>query len=120
MLVAEHAAKNNKCFLMNLSAPFICEFYSRPQDEALKQVLSFLLNFIFTYLTENMEQIALKLAELPKRIRQEDSWDTFVGGFLSQLVGEKSIEECIRAGCYAANVIIQRSGCTYPDKPDFN
>jgi hypothetical protein len=26
----------------------------------------------------------------------------------------------VRAGCYAANVIIQRSGCTYPEKPDFN
>lgn len=46
--------------------------------------------------------------------------DAFVGGFLSQLVLEKPIEECVRAGCYAANVIIQRSGCTYPEKPDFN
>jgi fructose-1-phosphate kinase PfkB-like protein len=46
--------------------------------------------------------------------------DAFVGGFLSQLVHEKSIEDCVRAGCYAANVIIQRSGCTYPEKPDFN
>jgi len=46
--------------------------------------------------------------------------DAFVGGFLSQLVQEKSIDECIRAACYAANVVIQRSGCTYPEKPDFN
>jgi fructose-1-phosphate kinase PfkB-like protein len=46
--------------------------------------------------------------------------DAFVGGFLSQLVQEKSIDECVRAACYAANVIIQRSGCTYPEKPDFN
>jgi adenosine kinase len=46
--------------------------------------------------------------------------DAFVGGFLSQLVHAKSIEDCVRAGCYAANVIIQRSGCTYPEKPDFN
>ena len=45
--------------------------------------------------------------------------DAFVGGFLSQLVLEKPIEECVRAGCYASNVIIQRSGCTYPEKPDF-
>lgn len=44
--------------------------------------------------------------------------DAFVGGFLSQLVKEKPIEECVRAGCYASNVIIQRSGCTYPEKPD--
>lgn len=45
--------------------------------------------------------------------------DAFVGGFLSKLVLEKPIEECVRAGCYASNVIIQRSGCTYPEKPDF-
>lgn len=45
--------------------------------------------------------------------------DAFVGGFLSQLVQEKPIEDCVKAGCYAANVIIQRSGCTYPEKPDF-
>lgn len=45
--------------------------------------------------------------------------DAFVGGFLSQLVQEKPIAECVRAGCYASNVIIQRSGCTYPEKPDF-
>lgn len=46
--------------------------------------------------------------------------DAFVGGFLSQLVHEKSIEDCVRAGCYAAYAIIQRSGCTFPEKPDFN
>ena len=46
--------------------------------------------------------------------------DAFVGGFLSQLVHGKAIEECVRAGCYASNVVIQRSGCTYPEKPDFN
>lgn len=46
--------------------------------------------------------------------------DAFVGGFLSQLVRERPIEDCVRAGCYASNVIIQRSGCTYPEKPDFS
>ena len=47
-------------------------------------------------------------------------WDAFVGGFLSQLVLQKPIEDCVKAGCYASNVVIQRSGCTYPEKPDFN
>jgi adenosine kinase len=45
--------------------------------------------------------------------------DAFVGGFLSQLVCGKSIEECVRAGNYAANIVIQRSGCTFPATPDF-
>lgn len=40
-------------------------------------------------------------------------------GFLSQLVQGKEVGECVRCGNYAANVIIQRSGCTYPDQPDF-
>ncbi|XLR02919.1 hypothetical protein S83_069117 [Arachis hypogaea] len=50
----------------------------------------------------------------------EGAGDAFVGGFFSQLVQEQPIiSEWVRAGCYAANVIIQRSGCTYPEKPDF-
>ncbi|KAL5700085.1 adenosine kinase [Ranunculus cassubicifolius] len=58
---------------------------------------------------------------LPKEklVDTNGAGDAFVGGFLSQLVREKPIEECVRAGCYASNVIIQRSGCTYPDKPSF-
>ncbi|GAA6111111.1 adenosine kinase isoform X1 [Tachysurus ichikawai] len=46
--------------------------------------------------------------------------DAFVGGFLSELVQDKSLEQCIRAGHYAANVIIRHSGCTFPEKPDFH
>ncbi|XP_029465423.1 adenosine kinase isoform X6 [Rhinatrema bivittatum] len=45
--------------------------------------------------------------------------DAFVGGFLSQLVYDRPLEECIRAGHYAANVVIRRAGCTFPEKPDF-
>ncbi|XLR55403.1 hypothetical protein S83_006075 [Arachis hypogaea] len=37
-LVAEHAAANNKVFTMNLSAPFICEFFRDPQEKALPYV----------------------------------------------------------------------------------
>jgi adenosine kinase len=40
--------------------------------------------------------------------------DAFVGGFLSQLVLEKPMTECVRAGHFAARTIIQRSGCTFP------
>uniref|UniRef100_A0A2K6TFM8 Adenosine kinase n=1 Tax=Saimiri boliviensis boliviensis TaxID=39432 RepID=A0A2K6TFM8_SAIBB len=46
--------------------------------------------------------------------------DAFVGGFLSQLVYDKPLTECIRAGHYAASVIIRRTGCTFPEKPDFH
>lgn len=45
--------------------------------------------------------------------------DAWVGGFLSQLALGCSVEECLHGGNYAANVIIKRSGCTFPPKPDF-
>ncbi|KAL0336899.1 UNVERIFIED_CONTAM: Adenosine kinase [Sesamum calycinum] len=63
----------------------------------------------------------LSVIPLPKEklVDTNGAGDAFVGGFLSQLVQERSIEDCVRAGCYAANVIIQRPGCTYPEKPEF-
>ncbi|XP_046370695.2 adenosine kinase 1-like isoform X2 [Haliotis rufescens] len=45
--------------------------------------------------------------------------DSFVGGFLSQLVQGRSIDECVRCGSYAAKAVIQHYGCTFPPKPDF-
>ncbi|XP_076931664.1 adenosine kinase 2-like [Bidens hawaiensis] len=165
-LVGQHVAATNKVFIMNLSAPFICEFFKDAQDKALPYV-----DYVFgnetearTYSkvhgweTDNVEEIAIKISQLPKasgahkritvitqgadpvvvaqdgkvtkypvvflpKEKLDDTngaGDAFVGGFLSQMVLEKPIAECVRAGCYASNVIIQRSGCTYPEKPDFN
>lgn len=45
--------------------------------------------------------------------------DAYVGGFLSGLVHEKDMHYCCQAGAYAASVIVQRSGCTFPEKPRF-
>lgn len=44
--------------------------------------------------------------------------DAFTGGFLASFVQGLDTEACIRSANYAANLIIQRSGCTYPQKPD--
>lgn len=44
--------------------------------------------------------------------------DAFVGGFLARLVLGCDIAECVRAGHYAARVVIQKSGCTFPVLPD--
>jgi len=41
--------------------------------------------------------------------------DAFVGGMLAGLAQGKSMAECVALGNYASNVIIQRSGCTFPD-----
>ncbi|XP_030466760.1 adenosine kinase 2 [Syzygium oleosum] len=164
-LVAEHAAANNKIFMMNLSAPFICEFFKDAQEKALPY-----MDFVFGneteartfskvhgWETDDVEEIALKISQWPKasgtykritvitqgpdpvvvaedgkvkkfpviKLPQEKLVDTngagdaFVGGFLSQLVKQKPVEDCVKAGCYASNVIIQRPGCSYPEKPDF-
>ncbi|KAL5155384.1 Adenosine kinase 2 [Glycine soja] len=231
-LVAEHSAANNKIFSMNLSAPFICEFFRDVQEKALpytdfvfgNETEARTFSKVHGWETDNVEEIAVKISQWPKasgthkRItvitqgadpicvaedgkvkkfpvkllpkeklvdtngaehvhtfavaaalrlscacfrgarvrggaaavlaplcvmletavaihavavrragvsfcrwhsgrvglgRVSPTGDAFVGGFLSQLVQEKPIEECVRAGCYAANVIIQRSGCNH-------
>lgn len=44
--------------------------------------------------------------------------DSFVGGFLSQLYLNKSIDQCVMAGCKLSREVVKRSGCTFPE--DFN
>ena len=58
---------------------------------------------------------------LPKELLVDTNGagDAFVGGFLSQLVLNKPVEECVRAGHYGARTIIQRSGCTFPKECEF-
>ncbi|KAG2318372.1 hypothetical protein Bca52824_011585 [Brassica carinata] len=165
-LVREHAAAHNKVFTMNLSAPFICEFFKDVQEKCLpymdyvfgNETEARTFSRVHGWETDDVEQIAIKISQLPKAtgtykrttvitqgadpvVVAEDgkvkkypvihlpkeklvdtngAGDAFVGGFLSQLVHGKAIEDCVRAGCYASNVVIQRSGCTYPQKPDFN
>ncbi|KAK8950413.1 Adenosine kinase 2 [Platanthera guangdongensis] len=136
-------------FGMNLSAPFICEFFRDAQEKVMPYV-----DYIFgneteaktfskvhgweasgarkriTVITQGSDPVVVAedgkvklfpVILLPKErlVDTNGAGDAFVGGFLSQLVQEKSTDECVRAGCYAANIIIQRSGCTYPEKPDF-
>merc|ERR1712072_870495 len=58
---------------------------------------------------------------LPKEklIDTNGAGDAFVGGFLAALSKDKDIASCCKAGAYAASVIVQNSGCTYPAKPDY-
>ncbi|XP_060559716.1 uncharacterized protein LOC132719811 isoform X2 [Ruditapes philippinarum] len=164
--LAKHSHENGKTFCMNLSAPFLCQFF---KDKML-QVLPY-ADIIFgneteaaTFSKENelgtekIPEIALKMAAMGKEnkdkprmvvitqgdlpvvvayegkveefpiipIKSKDIVDTngagdaFVGGFLSQLVQKKPLATCVKCGNYAANLVIQRSGCTVPEKPDFS
>lgn len=45
--------------------------------------------------------------------------DAFVGGFLAQFIQEKPLEICIRCGIWAAQQIIQQSGCSFVGEANF-
>ncbi|XP_048419539.1 adenosine kinase-like isoform X2 [Stegostoma tigrinum] len=164
--VAKHVSENNKILGLNLSAPFISQFFK----EDLMKIIPY-VDILFGneteaatfareqgFETEDIKEIAKKAQGLPKvnekrqrvivftqgkddtimatadnvtafpvlDIKQDEIVDTngagdaFVGGFLSQLVHDQPLEKCIQAGHYAANVIIRRSGCTFPEAPDFH
>jgi len=57
---------------------------------------------------------------LPKEklVDTNGAGDSYVGGFLAGLVKGLPIADCCKAGAYAASIIVQQSGCTFPGKPD--
>ncbi|XP_074647746.1 uncharacterized protein LOC141903518 isoform X2 [Tubulanus polymorphus] len=75
MEVGKHACEKNKHFMMNLSAPFLCEFFKEPQMQAMPYVDTLFGNeteFLkFSeqqkFNTEDLKEIALKVAALPKK-----------------------------------------------------
>ncbi len=164
--VAQHAAKENKLFSMNLSAPFLCEFFKDPMMQVIPYVDILFGNEseaakfaeVQGFGTTDLKEVAKKIAALPKEnssrsrmvvitqgadptivfengeikefpiiaiaaeniVDTNGAGDAFVGGFLAQLVQKKSLEDSIRCGNYAANFIIQQSGCSLPiGKHDF-
>lgn len=162
--VAKHTIENNKIFCMNLSAPFLIQFFA----DQMAAVMPY-ADFVFGNESEaeaygaakgygsDLKQVALKLAAQPKAsgcrprvvvftqgststivacqgkvteypveplaknqlVDTNGAGDAFVGGFLSQLVQQKPLEDCVRAGHFAARTIIQRSGCTFPKECSF-
>jgi adenosine kinase len=164
LLLAKHCVEKHKTFTINLSAPFLIQFFA----DQMAAVMPY-ADYVFGNESEaaaygaakgygtDLEEIALRLAAEPKacgsrprtvvftqgadatiiayqgtvttypveRLPKEllvdtnGAGDAFVGGFLSQLILGKSMAECVRAGNWAARVIIQRSGCTFPKECDF-
>lgn len=74
LAVGKHAAQTNKCFAMNLSAPFLCQFFKEPMMEALPYVDILFGNeteaVVFAkehnFGTEDLKEIALKISHLEK------------------------------------------------------
>merc|ERR1719265_951308 len=58
---------------------------------------------------------------LPKEklVDTNGAGDSYVGGFLAALSKGLPIDACCKAGAYAASVIVQHSGCTFPATPDY-
>ncbi|XP_042899992.1 uncharacterized protein [Parasteatoda tepidariorum] len=75
MHVAEHASQFDKPLIMNLSAPFLSQFFKEPMMEAMPYVDILFGNEqeAVTFSreqnlgTENIAEIALKISELPKK-----------------------------------------------------
>jgi len=59
---------------------------------------------------------------LPKEklVDTNGAGDSYVGGFLAGMSKGLPLKDCAKAGAYAASVIVQRSGCTFPAKPDYS
>jgi len=59
---------------------------------------------------------------LPKEklVDTNGAGDSYVGGFLAGVSKGLPLKDCAKAGAYAASVIVQRSGCTFPAKPDYS
>nr|ACS87857.1 putative adenosine kinase [Angomonas deanei] len=165
--VAEAARAAEGKFMMNLSAPFLLQFFSENflkvipyvdvifgnEDEA--KALAQLMKWDF----EDTAEIARRAAtELPyngthdrlvvlthgsaptvfatrsgvagatdvKPIAMDaivdlnGAGDAFVGGFLAAYAMDRPVERCCDVGNYAAGVIIQHDGCTYPEKPSIS
>ncbi|XP_072393901.1 uncharacterized protein [Diabrotica undecimpunctata] len=74
MEMAKYAVSKNRPFVMNLSAPFICQFFFKAFADALPYTdLLFgneseaeTLSESYNFGTKNVEEIALKISELPK------------------------------------------------------
>ncbi|EGF83099.1 hypothetical protein BATDEDRAFT_36383 [Batrachochytrium dendrobatidis JAM81] len=160
MKIANHAIATNKVLALNLSAPFIPQFFTQPLDDLIKcadvvfgnEAEAEALSTAYNFGTTDLAEIALKVAALPKTntsrprlvvfthgakptvsahngaiktypiipidvkdiVDTNGAGDAFCGGFLSQFVQGRSVDEAVAAGHYVANVVIQRSGPTYP------
>lgn len=83
----------------------------------MQLLLGALLTWADSHAFLQIYQIPVITTPKEKLVDTNGAGDAFVGGFLSQLVAGKDVHECCRAGNFAAHIVIQRSGCTFPEKP---
>lgn len=74
--------------------------------------------------TQRGEETIAEEYQVPALAREQvidtnGAGDSFVGGFLSQIVQGKDIPTAVRAGIYLSSQVIQRDGCTFPEVNTF-
>jgi adenosine kinase len=163
LTVAQRCREAGGVFMMNLSAPFIIQFFGEQLEKVLPYVDVLFSNddeakvfaTVKGWNTDDVAEIAKKTAALPYNgagerlvvftqgakptvyatisncgsvdvapigteaiIDTNGAGDAFVGGYLAGAGANRSVEDCIHLGNYAAGVIIQHDGCTYPAVPE--
>ena len=58
-------------------------------------------------------KIFLKKSKKKNIVDFDGAGDSFLGGFLSQLIQDKNINECCKIGNKAAGVVIRNVGCSF-------
>lgn len=73
-------------------------------------------NVILVDESGEVSEIPITKVENDQIVDTNGAGDAFVGGFLAQLAKKQPLAECVKCGIWAATEIIQRSGCTFPNK----
>jgi adenosine kinase len=69
------------------------------------------LNFSGSFAPEYVEESQI--------VDTNGAGDAFAGGFLSMFVRNQSLEQCMKAGHWAASIIIQTRGCQIPESVSY-
>jgi adenosine kinase len=162
---AKFALENKRTFCINLSAPFLCQFFKDKlmtilpyvdilfgnEDEAqafskyalnkestdIKEIAKAISNLpklnektrivvitqgalpVIMVIGDKIAEIPIKKIDADKIVDTNGAGDAFVGGFVAQYIQGKSLEKSIDCGIWASGLVIQQSGCTFPDKMDY-
>ena len=109
-IVAEHALAKDTTFCLNLSSPFIIDFFGDRVATALEYADYLICNEseAAAYgkkhgFGEDLKEVALKIAASPKK----------------NAARPRTVISCVEAGHWAARFIIQQSGCTLTKACDY-
>jgi adenosine kinase len=68
---------------------------------------------------DNTKEYPVPAIEPERILDTNGAGDSFVGGFLSQYVQDEDLDKCVDCGIWVSELVIQRSGCTFPETMDY-